>query len=177
MQNKMEGFDLPHMLMAADRLARLHALSYAFHKTHNFLGHYPTFLIDEKLISFFIEFMFVMVNFAAEMASQRPEFAPIVEKIRDNQEGIKTKLLKAIKRDNPKNRVVCLAHGDYWINNLMYSHERTSTDEEAKTPNDLMLIDWGLVTWRNAILDLHQLVYNCTTRSLRQLHLREILQR
>ncbi|XP_050697220.1 uncharacterized protein LOC126985829 [Eriocheir sinensis] len=176
-QDKMEGLDLPHVLMATDRVARLHALSHAFHKTNNFLSHYPSFLPDERLFNFFTGFMFVMIDFVVQMASQRPEFAPIVEKFRDNQENIKARMLEAMKKGHPKNPVLSLVHADYWTNNLMFSHETTSTSVKAKTPQDLMLIDWGLVRWGNPIFDLHQLVFNCTTRSLRQQHLQEVLQR
>lgn len=170
----MQGLDLPHVLMAAERLARLHALSYAFHKTHDFLRHYPTFAQDETLYSFFVDFMYVFINFALEMASQRPEFVHIVEKMRGKEEGLRARLLEAMKRYDSTSSFVCLGHGDYWTNNLMFSHEGTTA---GRTPQDLMIIDWGLTNFRNAILDVHQLVYNCTTRSLRRQHLQEILHR
>lgn len=173
-EDKEKGLDLTHTLMATEHLARLHALSHAYHHTYDFLKRYPSFEIDERVTSCFADFAILIYEGTIQSISNHLELSPIVEKLRDNRDLLTAKLKELLSRNSSGHRVIALAHGDAWTNNLMYRHEE-SAEGSPPVPQDLLLIDWGLVNWRNPILDLHQLVYNCTTLALRRRHLQEIL--
>ncbi|MPC80605.1 hypothetical protein E2C01_075188 [Portunus trituberculatus] len=159
--------------MAAEQLARLHALSHAYHQKHNFLTRFPSFNTDDRLVGFLAEFITVFYDFVVEALGEQEDLSHIIGKLKENREKLFANFKTLASRDTPGHRVICLAHGDAWTNNLMY----LDSTHSPQTPEDLFLIDWGLVGWRNAIFDLHQIVYNCTSLSLRQQHLQKILER
>lgn len=173
---KKKGLDLTHILMAVEQVARLHAVSHAYQQKHDFLERYPSFKTDDRVFCiFFTEFMAIFFDFVVEGLGEREDLRHIAKKMSANRDALLDKFKAMISRESTANRVPCLVHGDAWTNNLMYSHV-ASADGAAATPKDLLLIDWGLVSWRNAIFDLHLLVYNCTSLSFRKQHLQQILE-
>lgn len=173
-EDKFKGLDLPHTLMAAEHLARLHALSHAYHQTQNFLKRFPTLETNDGLTTLMVDFPLMIYENVVGILSERPELTHLQEKLRDNQDLMKSKLKEVVSRNSSRHKVICLAHGDAWTNNLMY---RNREGPDGPVPEDLLLIDWGLLGWRNPILDLHQVVYNCTTLTFRREHLQEVLKR
>lgn len=59
---------------------------------------------------------------------------------------------------------VCFAHGDTWQNNIMFKYD------ENKKPIEICLLDWQIARSASPIHDIVYLMFNCTTKELRDKH-------
>ncbi|KAK3887622.1 hypothetical protein Pcinc_008326 [Petrolisthes cinctipes] len=174
-RNKHDGLDLPHILMATDRLARLHAVSYSFYKSHDFFHKYPSFIIDERWINMMKVFVSSLYDcFIKAAAFKKDEYKMLFSTLESNREALAEKL--GDMTTNPKKlKIPCLAHGDYWTNNMMFQYANDVSTDQMLPPHNMMMIDWGNTMFRDPLLDLQYLIYTSTTLSLRKQHLEEIL--
>ncbi|KAK4313910.1 hypothetical protein Pmani_014772 [Petrolisthes manimaculis] len=179
MLNKRESLDLPHTLMAVDSLARLHAVSLAFSRNHNvhFLKKYPAFNTASCIDPFYIASVAIIYDGVIRAAEQKGnQYKHLLAIMASNKEAVLQKFSEALKNTNESSKVTCLAHGDFWTNNLMFRNSENN-GKEVQQPQDVMLIDWGITFWRNPLLDLQYFIHCSTTRNLRKDHLGEILHR
>lgn len=173
MLDKRESLSLPQTLMAVDRLARLHAVSYAYSKSQNFLEKYPSFNNSGFASSFYTASVAVTYDGVIKAAQQSGNrYEHLVAKMTSNRESVLQAFAESL-RNTDSTKVTCLAHGDYWTNNLMFLNSENNGRESQ--PKDIMLIDWGITMWRNPLLDLQYFIHCSTTVSHRKGHLQEIL--
>ncbi|KAK4318352.1 hypothetical protein Pmani_010650 [Petrolisthes manimaculis] len=174
-RNKHDGLDLPHILMATDRLARLHAVSYSFYKSHDFFHKYPSFTIDERWTNMMKLFLSSLTDCFIKAAEfKKEEYKMLFSTLESNKDALTEKL--GDMPTNPKKlKIPCLAHGDYWTNNMMFQYDNDVSTDQMFPPHNIMMIDWGNTMFRDPLLDLQYLIYTSTTLSLRKQHLEEIL--
>lgn len=173
MLDKHDSLNLPHTLMAVDRLARLHAVSYAFSQSQHFFEKYPSFINSNFTNTFYTASVAVTYDGVIKAAQQNGHrYEHLVAKMTSNREPVLQKFAESL-RNTESTKVTCLAHGDFWTNNLMFLNCENNGGETQ--PKDIMLIDWGITIWRNPLLDLQYFIHCSTTRGLRKDHLQEIL--
>lgn len=173
MLDKRESLNLPHTLMAVDRLAKLHAVSYAFSQSQRFLEKYPSFNNPSFTTGFYTASVAITYDGVIKAAQQSGNrYEHLVAKMTSNREPVLQAFAESL-RNTDSTKVTCLAHGDYWTNNLMFLNSESNGGETQ--PKDIMLIDWGITMWRNPLLDLQYFIHCSTTGCLRKDHLQEIL--
>ncbi|KAK4322364.1 hypothetical protein Pmani_006878 [Petrolisthes manimaculis] len=163
------------ILMATDRLARLHAVSYSFYKSHDFFHKYPSFTIDERWTNMMKLFLSSLTDCFIKAAEfKKEEYKMLFSTLESNKDALTEKL--GDMPTNPKKlKIPCLAHGDYWTNNMMFQYDNDVSTDQMFPPHNIMMIDWGNTMFRDPLLDLQYLIYTSTTLSLRKQHLEEIL--
>ncbi|XP_058455391.1 uncharacterized protein LOC131432857 [Malaya genurostris] len=174
MWNKYEPVDFEHSRMILEQLGKLHAISFAmkdqqpemFEQFKTFTDPIKTMIgMDPKKI---------MDNLFSEMYERA--ISTLTEK--DNEVKESMGHLKGIVMDHYLNCVnaedaepyAVIAHGDCWINNMMFTY-----DEKGSTPTDIRLIDWQLCRYVSPILDLSYFLFICTDEKLRSEHYDELL--
>ncbi|KAK8381081.1 hypothetical protein O3P69_008166 [Scylla paramamosain] len=156
-------------LRAAVRdLAHLHAVSYAFSRTQDFLAKYPDFKENALINTILKTFNQVILEcLQGSLKVHEGKFPGLVEAIASN----KDKMVNDIEEFsilNEKKAFVCLSHGDFWTNNIMFK-----SNEEGAIEGFAM-IDWGNVGWRSPMFDLQYLMHTSTQKATRRDHLKEV---
>ncbi|KAG7176523.1 uncharacterized protein LOC121874595 isoform X4 [Homarus americanus] len=173
-QDVRQGLDLQHILVAVDQLARLHAVSYAYHRTHNFLEKFPTFQLNTN--SYTVKRPILTVVYEGVMKILEPKKDNVfLEKMKMAKESILNDYMSLCMNRNGQ-KFFCLCHCDFWSNNIMFKHRSSETDGEAPI-EDIMIIDWEAVEWTTPVLDLQFFLQSSSTLALRRNHLEEILRR
>ncbi|KAH8311364.1 hypothetical protein KR044_005921, partial [Drosophila immigrans] len=153
--NRLEGLDQAHTESALRKLSQWHAASAA--RVAN-IGPYP----EKYSIGFFTEESRAMIT---EMnASMSKSFLKCCEKFEDNEEYIE--LVKSVE---PKITDMCfklskpdtnglnvLNHGDFWSNNMMFSH-----DSFGKI-KDTYLVDFQMPKYGTVAQDLYYFLISST---------------
>lgn len=166
--DKRRGLDLSQLKVAVQHMARLHAVSYAFSRTHDFLAMYPDFQdvpIASEMTSAVAKV--IIEGLQDALQGRKEEFPGLLEALTSKKDDLASKMRDAVILSG-KEAVVCLCHGDFWTNNIMFKYD------EAGEVKDFAMIDWGNVYWRSPILDLQYLIATSTQQDLRRDHLREV---
>nr|XP_045584421.1 uncharacterized protein LOC123746727 isoform X4 [Procambarus clarkii] len=171
--DKRDGLDLQHALMAVDRLARLHAVSYAYDKTHDFINNFPIPKLTENYPNMMTSLMTIVLENCIKIVENKDN-KNLTEKIKASKENLLTLYESQMKNQDVQN-IICLCHEDFWTNNMMFKHGDRTPDGQ-RTIEGMMLIDWEAARWHNPVLDLQFMVHSSTTPALRKVHLEELLQ-
>ncbi|XP_069186736.1 uncharacterized protein [Procambarus clarkii] len=171
--DKRDGLDLQHALMAVDRLARLHAVSYAYDKTHDFINNFPIPKLTENYPNMMTSLMTIVLENCIKIVENKDN-KNLTEKIKASKENLLTLYESQMKNQDVQN-IICLCHEDFWTNNMMFKHGDRTADGQ-RTIEGMMLIDWEAARWHNPVLDLQFMVHSSTTPALRKVHLEELLQ-
>ena len=167
--DKRRGLSLLQLKTAVRNLAHLHAVSYAYNHTHDFMAKYPRFSphpLMNSLMGIFIQVILegIMDIF---LKDREDEFPGMLKTLVSNKDKLVSKVVDILSVSG-KEQILCLCHGDYWTNNFMFKY-----DEEGVV-EDFVMIDWGNVGWRNPIIDLLYVIHTSTLHDLRRDHLREV---
>ncbi|KAG0702592.1 hypothetical protein GWK47_025077 [Chionoecetes opilio] len=168
MEDKRRGLNLSQLKTAVLHMARFHAVSYAFSRTHEFLVKYPDF--KEKPIisgSYVVIARIVIEGLQDALRGREEEFPGLLETLTANKNTLVGKM-KDVVSVSGKEPVVCLCHGDFWTNNIMFKYD------EGGAVKDFAMIDWGAAAWRSPVTDLQYLIYTSTLQDLRRDHLKEV---
>lgn len=170
---KREGIDFHHAKLAVNHVARLHAVSYAYDKSHNFLEKYPCFKFSDAISMFFKPVVWASLANSITFLKSKKGYEDMVHKLETGKTTLPVKFA-ALWDDQSRHKFLCLTHGDFWNSNLMYKHKEAEEDGE-RTIESLKLIDWQISQWNNPIFDLHYLLNTSTSFEMRRDHAEEIL--
>ena len=149
-------------------MAYLHATSYAFSQTQDFLDKYPAFKLEPAIVGIMSGIGQVVIEgLQSALQGKEEEFPGLLAALTSNKDALVGKMIDAYNVSR-KETVMCLCHGDFWTNNIMFKY-----DEEGAI-QDFAMIDWGNVGWRSSVLDLQYLIYSSTQHDLRKDHLQEV---
>lgn len=76
-------------------------------------------------------------------------------------------MVELVNRDTP---LATICHGDCWTNNFLYKYDGN---------NDILevcLVDFQLIRYGSPALDVANLIFCCTDKSLRENHMKTLLQ-
>ncbi|XP_063600116.1 uncharacterized protein LOC134776333 [Penaeus indicus] len=168
--DKHKGLNHNQMLIAVDRLAMLHAVSFSYNKRHDFKTKFPAFKygIPRQMGIFITVFFDLCVKILKKMNYNDS----LQEKMHRNRPILRHKIMSLLSAEN--NPIGCLCHVDYWNNNFMFKSE---THDGITDPDSIMLLDWGSTAWHNPVLDILYLIYTSTTLDYRKKYREEILKR
>lgn len=76
-------------------------------------------------------------------------------------------MVELVNRETP---LAVLCHGDCWTNNFLYKYDGNNVILET------CLVDFQLIRFGSPALDISNLIFCCTDKSLRQNHMKTILQ-
>lgn len=168
--DKHKGLDYAHVKAAVDQIAKFHAVSHVYCKKQNLTEKYPCFKFDENMFRFVIPMLEDSVKNFAELLKAKGKI-DIATRLIDNKSYI---IERSIPADMHKGEApTCLAHGDYWNNNIMYKY---ANEEDQAEVVDCKIIDWGNVVVGKPLYDLQYFIYTSTTLETRKNHLAAILE-
>lgn len=168
--DKHKGLNHNQMLIAADRLAMLHAVSFSYNKCHDFKTKFPAFKYGiPKQMGLFITVFFDLCVKTLKKINYNDSLQEKLQRIRPI---LRHKIMSLLVAG--KHQIECLCHVDYWNNNLMFKSE---TNDGITDPDSIMLVDWGSTAWHNPVLDILYLIYTSTTLDYRKKYREEILKR
>ena len=173
--SKEKGLNYDEAKIAVECVARLHAVSYAYDKTHGFLDKYPCFMFSSKISKLFKSVVYASVENCIKYlnSTKQKDNLQIVEKLKAGKRVLPAKF-SAMWDDQTRHKILCLTHGDFWISNLMFRYSKITEDGTRKIES-LNLIDWQITQWNNPIMDLHYLINTSTTLNVRNEHSEDIL--
>ncbi|XP_047481258.1 uncharacterized protein LOC125033632 [Penaeus chinensis] len=170
--DKRKGLDVDHVKRSVEEIAKVHAVSYAYNKSHNFLEKFPCYQFKAKYLNIIPAFLkFSLKNCVAclNTVKGKEELAQKVGKAHP----ILSKKFHALFDDFGNE---CLCHGDFWNCNIMFKYQQHD-DGQEQTLEGIKLIDWGNSSWHNPMIDLQYLLHTSTTLELRKTHIDDILQK
>ncbi|KAK3876037.1 hypothetical protein Pcinc_019132 [Petrolisthes cinctipes] len=170
---KIEGLDFKHAKLAVSHIARLHAVSYAYDKEHNFLEKFPCFEFSTAISTFFKPVVWASLANCIAFLKSKKTYDDMVQKLEKGRTNLPVKFA-ALWDDQSRHKFLSLTHGDFWNSNLMYKHVCGDENGE-KTIESLILIDWQIAQWNNPVFDLHYLLNTSTSYEMRRDHAEEIL--
>ncbi|MCL4122300.1 UNVERIFIED_CONTAM: hypothetical protein GTU68_009832 [Idotea baltica] len=165
---KEKGLSLEQAKLAMERVARLHGVSYAYNKQHPFLTEFPCFSFSRAISRLFKAVVYASVDNALPFLRTQEGCEEIVESLEKGKERLPEKFA-AMWDDQSRHALLCLTHGDFWCNNLLF----LSSDQGLLT--NLSIIDWQITQWNSPVMDLHYLLATSTTSALRADHLSSLL--
>ncbi|KAK8400760.1 hypothetical protein O3P69_002511 [Scylla paramamosain] len=149
--DKRRGLSVLQLKTPVRNLAHLHAASYTFNHTHDFLAKYPHFKATPFMTS---------VGYYAQFPCVLRILASNKDKLLNKVTGILT--------INIKEAVLRLCYGDDCTNNFMFKYDKEGVVE------DFAMIDWGNVRWQNLVTDLLYVINTSTQQDVRWNHMREM---
>ncbi|XP_055855054.1 uncharacterized protein LOC129918492 [Episyrphus balteatus] len=147
MCDRLKGLDMDHAKMCLRKLAKMHATSAVLNEREP--GTFKTY--DRGLFNRhtdnFSPFFVGILDACGRMVSKLEGFKKYGEKLL----ALKPKLMEYGKQvfDPVDGHVNVLAHGDFWVNNVMFN------EGPNQRPNDVILIDFQYSCWGSPAIDLH----------------------
>lgn len=173
--DRTKGLNLEETLMAVESLAKLHGVSYAYHKTYTHYDEkYPAYVFSKTVALGIRTEIAGAYDALVKLIEQKTDRQNIYRKLIDNKNALLDNF-ESMLRDRKIQKIICLCHGDPWISNFLFKYNK-SIETDEPTLENVILIDWANCWWQNPIFDLVYLVYTSTTLSFRQKHLEEVLQ-
>ncbi|XP_042856576.1 uncharacterized protein LOC122243152 [Penaeus japonicus] len=169
--DKIKGLNHKQILLATEKLATVHAVSFAYNKIHDFTQKFPQFIYLNKVPRQLTNFIMIFYDQCIKHLTMIKYNDSIVEKLRTNRAHFKQQILSLLLPENQQ--IKCLCHGDYWNNNFMF---KSTTAEGLSEPDAIMLVDWGNPQWYTPILDLQYLIHTSTLLDFRKKHREEVMQ-
>ncbi|KAK7073394.1 hypothetical protein SK128_018728 [Halocaridina rubra] len=176
--DKYEGLDYEKLKEAIVQIARLHAISYAYDKSHNILQTYPFLEENNEMLVVYECFCIMVLDYMRELFSINKELKYLAKKVEISKDRILMKLKECLRSSENHHVPNCIIHGDCWSGNFMFKNEEklTCMDTDRADEPRCRVVDWGNTGWGSPIKDLQYLIYVSTTVETRKEHLESILQ-
>ncbi|CAL4126209.1 unnamed protein product [Meganyctiphanes norvegica] len=154
--------------LALEQLARLHGISYAYNKKHDFLKEFPSYNIE-----MFKDMQNLgqggYIDMVIEFLKTQNDHQDLVKKIKAAKPHTLNKMNEAFK--DRKNQFYCLNHGDPWNNNILIKQS-----EEAAKDDKVVFIDWEIAHWNIPAYDLNYFIAGAIIPEMRIHHIDDLLQ-
>jgi len=167
--SKKDLLGLDEAKLALEQLARLHGISYAYNKKHNFLKKYPTFEIEyfNKMIGMSggqEPFIDMVINYLKE----QDEHQDLLKKVKASKPHLVKRISESFNMR--ETQIYCLNHGDTWNNNILVKQSGDTKEDKV------FFVDWEAAHWNTSSYDLAYFFSASMTPDLRKHHLDELYQ-
>ncbi|KAK7073395.1 hypothetical protein SK128_018729 [Halocaridina rubra] len=170
--NRYSGLNFDQLKEAVNQLARLHAVSYAYNKSHNILKKFPFLKLNEEVVKVFESFCGVFIDNGIALLNTKDDMKDLAKKIKISKARLFSEFLKLYI--SSEDHISCICHGDFWNNNILFKTQM-QCDHGNETKLLCEVIDWGNAAWGLPILDLQYLIYTSTAIEIRKEHLESVL--
>ncbi|XP_046392338.1 uncharacterized protein LOC124160523 isoform X2 [Ischnura elegans] len=172
---QVEGLDLNHCVLAMKALGRLHALGIAAERLLpagvSVMETFPDIAKDatiydrepgepEPFFKGLVEKGFEVVTKICKHLDGLPKAAAESGVLENVLKGLWPSLKRLIKPSEKGMNVI--AHGDYWMNNIMVKYE-----SDGVTPIDAKILDFQAVRYCHPAVDVMNFMHICTQRNFR----------
>ncbi|CAL4121857.1 unnamed protein product [Meganyctiphanes norvegica] len=168
--------DLNHAKVVIENLAKLHAVSYSYNKSNNFLDKFPCFNSEDKMSWFntFMNAVSLLDNTIKllELKNDK-DLNKLALKIEKSKANLHKRLTDVVRDTNSK-KVLCLTHNDCHSSNLLFKYG--DDNEENQTIDNMQFVDWQLTNWDSPVIDLQYFFSISTTHEFRKAHLETLLE-
>ncbi|CAL4114870.1 unnamed protein product, partial [Meganyctiphanes norvegica] len=170
---KAKFLDLYHAKIAVENLAKLHAVSYVYDKSHDFQNKFPRFALNDLQLLYLEMMNGQFIDITISYLKSREDLLYLGNKLEKSKESLLNQYGEML-RDKQSNKIMCLNHGDYWSNNFMLKYAQE--EESERKIDQFKIIDLQMMHWNTSVLDLHYMLNFSTRRAFRKEHREEILQ-
>ncbi|XP_018797685.1 PREDICTED: uncharacterized protein LOC108974370 [Bactrocera latifrons] len=168
MANRLQGLDMTHAKLILLKLAKLHATSAVLNERENsHLEKYDRGFFNRYTDNYSTYFVGSLLLCAEFILTNMPDLAFYGDKLK----RLAPHYMEIGKRcfTPTPGHVNVLAHGDVWINNVMFKY-----DPKTGEPVDVRIIDFQYSFWGSPALDLHHL-FNTSLQEPLRLYKQDIL--
>ncbi|CAL4129264.1 unnamed protein product [Meganyctiphanes norvegica] len=168
--------DLNHAKVVVENLAKLHAVSYSYNKSHNFLDKFPCYNSEGKMSWFNSLFNTVsLLDNAIKLLELKndKDLKKLAIKIEKSKANLHKRLTDVVGDINSK-KVLCLTHNDCHSSNLLFKYGEDNKGNQ--TIDDMQFVDWQMTNWDSPMMDLQYFFSGSTTREFRKAHLETLLE-
>ncbi|XP_054725251.1 uncharacterized protein LOC129235441 [Anastrepha obliqua] len=168
MANRLHGLDMTHVKLILRKLAKMHATSAVLNERQNgCLETYDRGFFNRYTDNYSPYFVGSLLACAEFILKNMPERAYYGNKLK----ALAPYYMEIGKRcfAPTPGHVNVLAHGDVWVNNVMFKY-----DPKTSEPVDVLIIDFQYSFWGSPTLDLHHL-FNTSLQEPLRLHKQDIL--
>lgn len=83
---------------------------------------------------------------------------------------------KMVSLVSTESKLSAICHGDCWANNFLYRYDATKTNQMGdEKVVEVCLVDFQLIRYSSVALDIANLIFCCTNKSMRDEHLSSFL--
>ncbi|XP_065094904.1 uncharacterized protein LOC135715662 [Ochlerotatus camptorhynchus] len=169
MWNKLVPVNYEHARLLMVQLGRLHAVSFALKDQRPDV--FEQFKVPDPLSTMMITNAGFTHMLTLSMDRALGTLEPHEERARQKLLKLKDTMfddLQTILNAEFAEPYSILAHGDCWINNMIYSYKRG-------VPTGIVLLDWQICRYVSPALDLLYFIFGCTDEDFRRQHYDEMI--
>uniref|UniRef100_A0A1A9WWV3 CHK domain-containing protein n=1 Tax=Glossina brevipalpis TaxID=37001 RepID=A0A1A9WWV3_9MUSC len=179
MPDRKQGLTLNETQLVLQKVAHFHALSlsYKFEKPAQFenfrkLTTEGLFCKDNE--TWYKNYYDKLLESAIEMVSDvLAENSKYLKALKGFAES-STFFSNMVDMVNEDTNLTALCHGDCWANNFLYRYELDADGQ--KQLMEVCLVDFQLIRYGSIALDVTNLLFCCTSKTMRDQHLEELIQ-
>ena len=161
MNCKIEGLNENKLFLAVKQLASLHALSYLYNIQKNPLTEkYPELKNLKVWENSFVYMAEPILLSVIKYLENKKGYVKQLEKLKKILPYCSSKVYAMLNSSTPKD-IICLRHGDFWNNNIMFKSNGNSDDQ-------IKLLDWQNCSLGHYIFDLEYLLFTSTTSKIKE---------
>ncbi|XP_073826568.1 uncharacterized protein [Musca autumnalis] len=178
MPDRKQGLTIDETEMVLKQVAQLHALSLAYKFENPKQFESLRKLTEEGLfsndnINWYKEYYETLTKNAIKMLSDvLPENSKYLQAFKEFAETTKF-FQRMVSIVSEESALSAFCHGDCWANNFLYRYETQANGE--KKVAEVCLVDFQLIRYSSIALDVANLLFCCTSKSMRDGHLEEFL--
>ncbi|KAM7362934.1 uncharacterized protein ACRADG_000038 isoform 2-T2 [Cochliomyia hominivorax] len=178
MPDRKQGLTVKETHMVLEQVAKFHALSLAYKfenpkQMENLRKTTEEALFSNDNVNWYKNYYETLTKNAIKMVSDvLPEDSKYLQLFKEFAET-SSFFSRMIRLVSEESALTAFCHGDCWANNFLYRYEVTPNGE--KNVLEVCLVDFQLIRYSSIALDVANLLFCCTNKSMRDEHLENFI--